>query len=183
MNIVDEIWKDISGYEGCYQVSNLGRVRSCDRYTSHKTGTQFVRGQLLKPWMNDKGYFYVQLHKDSKGKKEKVHRLVAFAFVDGFFEGSQVNHIDGVKINNQASNLEFCTASKNMYHSYSMGLQPVRNVKGERHPSAKLTTQDVLAIRERISNGDRRSDIAKDYPVTVDTIHSIAARHIWSHIP
>lgn len=183
MSIVDEIWKDISGYEGYYQVSNLGRVRSCDRWVNNKVGVRLISGRLLKPWKNEKGYFYIDLVKDSDRRKFKVHRLVAFAFVDGYFEGSQVNHIDGVKSNNNASNLEFCTASKNMFHSYSMGLQPVRNLKGERHPNARLRAEDVLEIRSRISKGDRRSVIAKDYAVSLGTIHSIASRHIWSHIP
>ena len=105
-----EIWKDIVGYDGLYQVSNLGRVRS------------LISEKILKASDNGTGYFTVGLHKDGKSKMRTVHRLVAEAFVSNPNNLPQVNHIDGCKSNNQVDNLEFCDNSHNMKHAYSLGL-------------------------------------------------------------
>ena len=107
-----EIWKDIPGYEGLYQVSNLGNVRSL-RYGNRDE----VRELFLKPHTN--GYLQVELHKNGKRKMFTVHRLVAKAFVDGYDEGLMVNHIDENKKNNVATNLEWVSASQNVLHSIS----------------------------------------------------------------
>ena len=105
-----EVWKDIPGYEGLYQVSNLGNVRSL-RYRNRDE----VRELFLKP--HNQGYLQVELHKDGKRKMFTVHRLVAMAFVDGYEEGKQVNHIDENKKNNVSTNLEWVTVSQNVLHS------------------------------------------------------------------
>lgn len=107
-----EIWKDIAGYEGLYQVSNLGNVRSL-RYRNRDE----VRELFLKPHV--RGYLQVELHKDGKRKMFTVHRLVALAFVDGYEENKQVNHIDENKRNNVSTNLEWVSASQNVLHSIS----------------------------------------------------------------
>jgi hypothetical protein len=109
---VDEIWKDIKGYEGLYQVSNLGNVRSL-RYRNRDE----VRELFLKP--HARGYLQVELHKNGKRKMFTVHRLVAMAFVDGYEENKQVNHIDEDKKNNVSTNLEWVSASQNVLHSIS----------------------------------------------------------------
>ena len=109
---MNEIWKDIAGYEGLYQVSNLGNVRSL-RYRNHDE----VRELYLKP--HTKGYLQVELHKDGKRKMVTVHRLVAMAFVDGYEDDKQVNHIDENKENNVSTNLEWVTVSQNVLHSIS----------------------------------------------------------------
>ena len=105
-----EVWKDIQGYEGLYQVSNLGRVRSL-----HYRNTNEVRELFLKP--HNRGYLQVELHKYGNRKMFTVHRLVALAFVDGFAENREVNHIDENKHNNRADNLEWVTTSENVRHS------------------------------------------------------------------
>lgn len=104
-----EVWKDIDGYEGLYQVSNTGKVRSL-RYRNRDE----VRELFLKP--HNQGYLQVELHKNGKRKMFTVHRLVAMAFVDGYEVGKEVNHIDENKQNNVSTNLEwvsphrmFCT--------------------------------------------------------------------------
>ena len=101
-----EIWKAISNYEGLYEVSNLGNVRSLRRNTT--------KGKILKLQTDKDGYFMVFLCKNNKKKKYSVHRLVAMAFVDGFSEEKNiVNHKNEIKNDNRAENLEWCDAKYN----------------------------------------------------------------------
>lgn len=136
-----ENWKDIPGYEGRYQVSDLGRVRSVDRYVRcvDKLGverTRLARGQVLRPGLC-REYPIVNLSPDGT---IAVHLLVAHAFVEGRRPGLEVNHKDGVKANCRADNLEWMTKSGNQQHALHMGLRPqavrvVHPVTGEVFPS------------------------------------------------
>lgn len=113
-----EIWKDVKGYEGLYQVSNLGRVRSLDRRIVYKDGKKRLwKGQILKPLKSKGDYWRVCLLKNQNRKYEQIHRLVALAFIPNPNNLSQVNHIDKNIHNNSASNLEFCTAQYNVEYS------------------------------------------------------------------
>ena len=105
-----EIWKDIEGYEGLYQVSNLGRVKSLNYHREH-------REKIMKPKLRNNGYLEVGLRKEKKSKYILVHRLVALAFVDGYEEGLVVNHIDENKQNNVWTNLEWVTSQYNVQYS------------------------------------------------------------------
>lgn len=110
-----EEWRDIEGYEGYYQVSNFGRVRSLERtiQVACKNGGSYkltIKAKIRKPLKMYTGYFYVRL-----GNKNKtIHRMVAKAFVPGYQEGKVVNHIDENKENNHAENLEWVSFSKNL---------------------------------------------------------------------
>ena len=111
--IKTEVWKDIQGYEGLYQVSNKGRVRSIDRLIIQKSGGNKCRkGQLLKPTVQN-GYYKVALAKYNKKTNFRVHRLVADAFIPNPNNWSFINHIDENKSNNNAENLEWCTRQYN----------------------------------------------------------------------
>ena len=113
MNFENEIWKDIPNYEGLYQVSNLGRVKSLDRKVLRKDGRiNNIKGKMLK-FYNTRGYSYVDICKNSKYKKCKIHRLVAKAFIANPNNYPSVNHIDENKKNNSVSNLEWCTVAYN----------------------------------------------------------------------
>lgn len=105
-----EIWKDIEGYEGLYQVSNMGRVRSLDR--KDKNG-QFRNGRVLAGRDDGHGYHTVALYRDGNAKNWLIHRLVAKAFLDNPSNLPEVNHKDENKANNAVSNLEWCTAFYN----------------------------------------------------------------------
>ena len=105
-----EIWKDIDDYEGFYQVSNLGRVRSLDNWIWNGTGFFLKPGKVLIPRKTKTGYLRVQL----KGKDFYIHRLVATTFIDNPLNFPQVNHKDENKKNNNFSNLEWCTKKYNM---------------------------------------------------------------------
>lgn len=122
------IWKDVEGYEGLYQVSNEGQVRSLDRVVTqqNRTGyaplTRTYQGKTLSPKL-DAGYFRLQLSDRVRRKTVAVHILVAQAFCEGYFEGAVVNHKDGNKLNNNANNLEWVTVAENNRHAYKTGLK------------------------------------------------------------
>lgn len=124
---MQEIWKDIEGYEGLYQVSNLGNVKSLDRFVPHKTfGKKFCGGTMMGTHMNNAGYVTVNLCKNNRQKSHDVHRLVAKAFVKGYAVGLEVNHIDENKQNNQVCNLEWVTKSENNRHGTKIERQAVQ---------------------------------------------------------
>lgn len=121
-----EIWKDIAGYEGLYQVSNQGNVRATIR-----RGTN---GSNLKLRINVVGYYYVNLFKNGKGKNQLVHRLVTTAFLPNPLGKPQVNHKDGNKLNNNLDNLEWSTPKENTQHS--LKVLGVRRCHGENNPKS-----------------------------------------------
>lgn len=110
-----EIWKDIVGYERLYQISNLGRVKSLNY-----NGTK--KEKVLKPTLNDNGYYVVYLYKNKRRKTIRVHRLVAETFISNSKNKPQVNHKDGNKQNNGVENLEWCTNQDNVRHAVKNGL-------------------------------------------------------------
>lgn len=115
--MMEEIWKDIKGFEGIYQVSNMGLVRSIDRdiVTTYK-GTIHIRhykGKIIKPKYSIAGYQNVVLANSGKHTRAQIHRLVALHFVDGYKDGLVVNHKNEIKDDNRAENLEFVTYTYN----------------------------------------------------------------------
>jgi hypothetical protein len=137
-----EIWKDIKGYDGLYQVSNLGRVKS------------FVimpNGKILKPSIDNVGYSRNTLTKNKKPKHIYTHRLVAQAFIKNPKNKATVNHKDGNKLNNVPSNLEWCTQKENLQHAHKTGLfnfnknktRFLKVLKKRRKPIIMLTIDDV----------------------------------------
>lgn len=114
----NEVWKDIKGYEGRYQVSDMGRVKSLERIITKKNGRkQTIRERILNPITDRGGYLRVNLCDGSgKGKNHFVHRLVCEAFHENPKNKPSVNHIDENKANNEASNLEWCTIAENLNH-------------------------------------------------------------------
>jgi len=120
---MDEIWKDIKGYEGLYQVSNLGNIKSL----------RFNKEKILKGGLSGTGYLTVNLFNYGKPKSHTIHRLVANNFLSD--EKEQVNHIDGDKTNNRLTNLEFCTRIGNSEHAFVNGL----SISGSEHHMSKLT--------------------------------------------
>lgn len=115
LNDREEIWKDIEGFEGHYQVSSLGRVMSV--VTNHGKPQRKIKPQYIR------NYSYVNLSLKDKSHRKDVHRMVAIAFVPNPDNKPMVNHIDGMKPNNNASNLEWATCSENHKHAYMTGLR------------------------------------------------------------
>ena len=152
-----EIWKDIEGYEGRYQVSNLGRFRSLDRIEHG----HFCHGRLLSPIIDRKNYFNARLSTDGKVKTTGIHRLVAKAFVSGYQPGLVVNHKDEDPTNNRADNLEWVTQHYNQM--YGCGME--RSAVKRRKPVVKVTEEgEVVATYKSIT------DAARDNGVTEQAI-------------
>lgn len=142
-----EQWRDVKGYEGIYQVSDMGRVKSVERISAQN---HLLRERIRKPETDRDGYQIVNLCKDGKVKLHKVHRLVGEAFLDNEQGFPQINHINGVKDDNRVENLEWISASGNVKHAFDSGLKQPRRIAyyGERNPHCKVTDAQCEEIRE-----------------------------------
>lgn len=163
---MSEIWKDIEGYEGLYQVSNQGRIKRLAGKVENKNGgMRFFPENVRKP-INVHGYLYCDLYKDNKECRKAIHRLVASAFIDNPENKPQVNHINGNKLDNRAENLEWCTQSENNLHAFSLGLMKAYDRHGDKNPmygkkmsdytksrilASHLGVKASLATREKMS--------------------------------
>jgi hypothetical protein len=168
-----EVWKTI---EDCpaYSVSNHGRVRR-DSWAAHQTLTG-----VLKPYRNSYGYLQVDLRHNGKRLHGSVGRLVAHAFLDPDPKRKEVNHKDGIKANNRSDNLEWATRSENMRHAYLTGLK--RGLEGEASGSAKLTAEQVKAIRCLLELGHPPAVIGALFSVTAVCIRHIRRGKTWSSV-
>lgn len=174
-------WKNIPNFDGVYQVSDSGAVRSVHREITDSLGRTYrVRGRYLSMNETVQGYPAVSLHnrKTKKTRNHRVHRLVAECF-DLKGTGPHINHIDGKKWNNSINNLEWCTPKENTLHAIKLGLL---TTLGETHHRAKLSAQDVLDIRGLLSFGEKGKDIAKLYGVTPQIISDIKRMKTWKSV-
>ena len=186
-----EVWKAIKGYEGLYEVSNMGRVKSLARvkrwYRGEKLCEVHAKERILKqvPYGNKFKYLVVGLSKQkeidepSKRRAYYVHRLVAETFIPNPQNKGDVNHIDGNTHNNSVNNLEWATRKENIAHAYRTGLN---TNFGSGHIAAKLTEDQVKEIREGYESGKRGCgtySLAKKYSVSRWTIRRILEGKVW----
>jgi hypothetical protein len=138
---VEEIWKDVTDYEGLYQVSDLGNIRSLDREVWGGRSFYFKKGDIKKQIIGTTGYYTVMLYKNNKHYTTKVHRIVAMSFIANPNKYNVVNHLDGNKLNNKISNLEWCTYKQNSTHAFSNGL-----VKNASYKLRKFDDMQILTM-------------------------------------
>lgn len=173
---MEEIWKDIVGYEGWYQVSNLGRVKRI------KSGYGARVGRILKSGNGD-NYPVAWLHKGGKPKGAYVHTLVLEAFVSSRPPGCECNHKNGIKSDNRSENLEWVTRSENRKHAHRTLRRKFGFGRGENHCNAKLTEEKVLKIRNLFEMGEyTKYELGEMFGCSYMTIHDAVCRHTWIHI-
>lgn len=163
-----EIWKDIPSFEGLYQASNLGRIRSIKHYDKMH---RLWEGKILTPQFDGKQNY---LHISIKGKPYQIHRLVAKTFLPNPNNYPEVNHKDENKTNNCVENLEWCT------HKYNNNYgNKLISKKGENHHNCKLTKRNVIDIRTRFKNGEKQIKLAKEYNISKSQISSLITGRTW----
>lgn len=176
-----EEWKSVKGYEGYYEVSNYGNVRSVHRVLTYNNGA-------LREWTSipikqhiRKRYLSVLFNKKATAKHYCVHRLVATAFIGDCPEGLQVNHKDGIKNNNFQWNLEYVTAKENIQHSYRYGLN--NKVYGENVSNSVLSNKQAEEIRIKYKTGKYfYKDLAKNYGVSDTLIGNLIRNKTYSRL-
>ena len=177
----NEVWKSVPGFEGYYEASNIGRIRTVDRIGKTCYGAdRKLNGKLVAQNSGKKGYLRVssRIH-----GVMLVHRLVALTWIQNPDALPVINHIDGNKENNRIENLEWCTQSYNMKHAHRNGLaKGMVLLKGDKSIAAKLTERKVANIKFRLLHGDRAVDLAKEYGVNKNTIAELKAGRSWSHV-
>jgi len=183
VNKVNELWRAVINYEGYYEVSSLGNLKSLDRVIKTSNGRIVqLTGCHIIPTVDKHGYYNWSPCKNNKRKKTRVHMTVAEAFLGDNPLMLDINHIDGCKSNNSASNLEYCTRSNNIRHSFKLGLSknrpPVK--KGEHHPMSKLNWDQVNEIR-KIGRSQPVETTAMQFNVSKTTIKDILKFKIWKN--
>lgn len=166
-----EIWKDIEGYDGVYQVSNLGRVKSNNR----RVYNYIKPGRILKPHSKPNGYLHVALCAGNRHEKHAyIHRLVAKTFIPNPNNLPQINHKDFNKKNNVPSNLEWVTARENQLHYRKSLRRADKNIKPK---SASKFVNQVLGLRKNVislyEKGFTYSEIGKEVNIGKDFVASI----------
>lgn len=161
---MEEIWKKS---EGQYEVSNLGRLRRNCR--------------LIRTRLDRYGYEIATLWVDGKQLTRKIHRLVAIAFIENPNNLETVNHIDGIKLNNNVNNLEWRSVADNHRHAFDVGLHVVGEHRTAGRP-VKLKEEDVHKIRELIKSGLGNTEIGRRFKVSCGCIYSIRIGKSWTHI-
>ncbi len=176
-----EQWRPVVGYEGLYEVSDQGRVRSLDRLVRHSSGKALcrLRGVILKPATRQKGHLHVVLCCNGAEATHQIAHLVAAAFIGPRPDGLVVRHGKLGASNNTVGNLSYGT------HSQNNGADKFRDGthnRGERSAHARLTEDEVLEIRWLVAMGARHAAVAAAYGINRPGVTKIANRQRWAHI-
>lgn len=178
-------WLPVVGYEGVYEVSENGDILSMSRIKSNQHGEYITKERLLKSATDRGGYKYVYLtDKQGYSRFIYVHRIVAQCFLEKDVKREFVNHINGIKTDNNYRNLEWVTKSENTAHAYSIGSMGIGiNIRsGSKNKSAKLDENKVVEIKNLIKIGRNCFSISKSYNVNPSTIYRIRDGKSWKNI-
>jgi hypothetical protein len=176
----EEYWKPITGYEGFYEVSDRGRVRSCARAVRGPHNSNRSLMSKIIVGSSCRGYHQVLLHRLGTKRTRRVHALMMEAFVGPRPNGAEINHKDGKKRHNYIGNLEYCTRRENNVHALRTGLRV--NVKGERHGRARLVEKQVIEIRSLVAAGELQKNVAVRFGISKQAICKIVNRQKWQHV-
>ena len=176
-----EEWKDIQGYEGKYQVSTLGRVKSLARIIYKGHYQAFYSEKIMIAYLEKNGYLSTRLYDgNNKNKKILIHRIVAQAFLSNPEKKAQVNHKNGDKTNNRIENLEWATCKENINHAIQIG---IINNKGENNAKAKLTDKDASEVKRLyLKENMKQRDIAKIFNISQTTVWSVVHGRVYSYL-
>lgn len=175
INTTIEIWKSIPGYEGLYEASDQGRIRSLDRFRNGPGGTpRLYRGKILRPCDVRRGYWTVHLWKNQRRRVFRIHRLVLSAHVRPPRPDEEGNHLNFDVDDNRLTNLEWVSAKQNCHHI---------GASGRRYGRQKLTASLVAEIRQRIAAGESTASLVLAFGVVRQTIRNIALRITWPRDP
>ncbi len=164
-----EHWLPVVGYEGCYEVSDLGRVKSIQRWVSNGKGFRLIKEKEIAQSLAKNGYLQISLWKNNEGKTHDTHIVVARAFLGAPPIGHEVAHLDGIRTNAQLSNLAYKTHIANIEQMKEHGTYRC----GAIHPSAKLTDQDVQDIHTLWNLGVNQYALAGEFKVSQSHISGI----------
>lgn len=185
-----EIWKDIKDYEGLYQVSNLGRVKSLERvyiqYNGYGDFKHHYRERIMKQTSQKQGYLIINLSKRKKHYTKLVHRLVAQAFLDNYSNDLEVNHVNGIKNDNRVENLEMCTRLENQRHAEKNNL--IKRKYGKDNISSKPIIEydenmNYINEYDSITIAGKENNISMKH-ISYCIIHNRKdklKRHIWKY--
>jgi len=170
-----EEWRPVVGYEGVYEVSSLGQVRSLDRWVRANSGRRRTGVRYFTPSPSGKSRKYKKVLLRNPDKQHLVHRLVLEAFVGPRPDNCEARHLDGDPSNNRLDNLAWGTKAENEADKVKHGTL----LCGTANPASKLTEVDVLYIR---ASNERQVDLAKIYGVSQAVISAVRLRKIWKHV-
>lgn len=177
----EETWRDIEGYEGFYQISNDGKVKSLGRVAECGPGRFRHSHDRLLSTKTSSGYCMAYLYRNGDREAVLVHRLVAIAFIPNPDNKPFINHKNGIKDDNRVENLEWCTSSENVRHALNKGLKTP--AMGERVNTSKLTSSDVVKINELLKTTTLlHREIADLFGVDKGSISKIQRNKTWKHI-
>lgn len=175
-----EQWKPVPKWEGLYEVSDQGRVRSVLRQVKGKNGPTTYQSKMLKLCASKNRYPFVALSRSGEKRYAYVHDLVLEAFVGPKLPGFEVCHRDGTRDNNHLHNIRYGTRSENAVERITHGKGPKKgHTAGEKNANALLTAEAVLTIRA--ASGTLR-ELGERFGVHLGTIHAVRSRKTWKHI-
>ena len=169
MENTNEIWKDIQGFEGLYQVSNLGSIKTTSGY--------FIGERILKTSKSNKGYLRVVLYKNKVRTFLSVHKIVAMTFIPNAENKAQVNHKNLIKTDNRAENLEWVTQQENISHARKNNCYV-----GENNSRATITEKIASEIKQLLKEKKSILDISAIYAVSIHVVNNIKRGITWTHL-